>query len=209
MDNEVWKSVVGFEDSYEVSNYGRVRSLPRGRTKGQILKPYLNRYGYHVISIRKESGGKTYCLKVHRIVASAFIENPDNLPYINHKDENKINNAVDNLEWCTPYYNTHYGSCIEKIRKSHKGKPYLWLKDYWFKKGHKSTHTPKSIEKIRIATSILKSKPVIAINAVTGFILEFRNVSECKKHFHISRLAKIIRSGLAYKGHCFYYAERE
>ena len=208
MDNEVWKPIVGFEGIYEVSNYGRIKSLPRLWTKGKILKPYLNRYGYHVVSLRKEAKWKTYCLKVHRVVAQAFIDNPHNYPYINHKDEVKTNNVVENLEWCTPHYNLHYGSCIEKIRRKRKENPAFWLKDYWFKKGHKPIPlTQEAIEKIRIATSLIKRVPVIAVNVVTGSILEFERVNDCKKYFHISRLSEIIKKGLPYKGHNFYYAK--
>lgn len=205
MDNEVWKPVVGFEGTYEVSNCGQVRSLPKGRTKGRILKPYLNRYGYHVVTLRKESGGKNYCLKVHRIVANAFIENPNNYPYINHKDENKTNNFADNLEWCSPYYNVHYGSCIAKSAEKRRGKPMPKLVGNQNGKGYK--HTKEAIEKIRIATSLIKRVPVIAVNVVTGSILEFERVNDCKKYFRISRLSEIIKKGLPYKGHNFYYAQ--
>lgn len=206
MTEEVWKPIVGFEGIYEVSNYGRIKSLPREkRTKGQILKPYLNRYGYHVVSLRKEAKGKTYCLKVHRIVAQAFIENPNNYPYINHKDENKTNNNAENLEWCTPYYNTHYGSCIEKSASKRRGEPMPKMIGNQHGKGHR--HTQEVIEKIRIATSLAKRVPVIAVDVITGSILEFERVNDCKKFFHISRLAEVIKKGLPYKGHNFYYAQ--
>lgn len=101
-DKEVWRLIPGYNHPYQVSNYGRVLG-----TKG-LMKPYDNGYGYLVVELRKGREGKH--LRVHRLVAEAFLPNPDNLPEVNHKDENKHNNAVDNLEWCTRSYNKKYGS---------------------------------------------------------------------------------------------------
>lgn len=98
----------------EVSNFGRVRTLdrivPRGKytqfVKGLILKQYDNGNGYlHVVL---SMNGKTVTKKVHRLVAETFISNPDNLPEVNHKDCNRANNNVENLEWCTRSYNRQY-----------------------------------------------------------------------------------------------------
>ena len=82
--------------------------------KGKILKLYHNTIdGYFSIKLLNEYGDrKTY--HVHRFVAETFIPNPDNLPCVNHKDENKLNNRIDNLEWCTHKYNTNYGTCVER-----------------------------------------------------------------------------------------------
>lgn len=108
--NEVWKSIDGFPN-YLVSNLGRVKSLSFNHSgKERILKPSFNHNGYLRISLTNEKGKKTF--KVHRLVALAFIPNPDNLPQVNHKDENKQNNNVDNLEWCSPKYNSNYGTGI-------------------------------------------------------------------------------------------------
>jgi hypothetical protein len=76
--------------------------------KGAVLKPYDNGYGYLIVDLRK--GNRKKHLRVHRIVAQAFIENPHNLPEVNHKDENKHNNVANNLEWCTSSYNKQYGN---------------------------------------------------------------------------------------------------
>lgn len=106
--DEVWKSI---NDRYSVSNFGNVKS--NYANKERILKPYKNHDGYLMIDLR--SPGKRKSISVHRLVAQAFIPNPDNLPEVNHKDENKTNNYVDNLEWCTTEYNCNYGT--RNIRK--------------------------------------------------------------------------------------------
>lgn len=113
---EIWKDIKDYEGYYQVSNLGNVRSLKFNKITP--LKPYKNvaRHGYLEVYLRLPGSKKTF--KVHRLVAQAFIENPDNLPQINHKDENKENNCVDNLEWCTNKYNINYGTCIEKITKA-------------------------------------------------------------------------------------------
>ncbi len=116
---EIWKDVIGFESYYEVSSFGRVRrkrSYNRLHTDG-ILRHRLRR-GYLAVELCVNS--KQYSCSVHRLVAEAFISNPLNLPCINHKDENKLNNKVDNLEWCTYKYNTNYGDCIRRRALSRK-----------------------------------------------------------------------------------------
>lgn len=95
---EIWKSVVGYEGLYEVSNMGRVKSLPRPRCQGRILKPHINK-GYEYVHLCKN--GKPYYAKIHRIVADAFLDAVPNKIHVNHIDGNKLNNSVENLEWCT------------------------------------------------------------------------------------------------------------
>lgn len=109
---EIWKDIEGYEGLYQVSNLGRVKSLRRNI----ILKIKIERNGYEKVVLTVNSIHKDYY--IHRLVATAFISNPDNLPQVNHKDENKTNNCVDNLEWCTPKYNTNYGTCIRKRQLS-------------------------------------------------------------------------------------------
>lgn len=92
--------MVGFEGLYEVSSHGRVRNIRTGR----IFTGGDNGHGYRRINLK----GKKYL--IHRLVALAFLPNPDNLPEVNHRDENKENNNVENLEWCTASYNTNYSS---------------------------------------------------------------------------------------------------
>lgn len=108
LPNEIWKDVC---DGYKVSNYGRVLSLAkttiRGRKYDKILSASKKDNGYYTVSI---NGNNEY---VHRLVAKAFIDNPNNLNEINHKDEDKSNNRVDNLEWCTKSYNVSYSKSIK------------------------------------------------------------------------------------------------
>jgi hypothetical protein len=101
---EIWKPAKDYEGLYEISNQGRVRGLdrkdPRGITvKGVILKFQEDKDGYYRVNLCKS--GKKKPFRVNRLVAINFIENPDNLPVVNHKDGNKKNNKVENLEWCT------------------------------------------------------------------------------------------------------------
>lgn len=100
---EVWKPVNGYEGIYEVSNKGRIRTL---RTNKIVTPKFTKRYCF--AKLYKE--GKSKQKYIHRLVAEAFIPNPQNLPQVNHKDENPKNNSVDNLEWCTGKYNVNYGT---------------------------------------------------------------------------------------------------
>lgn len=101
---EIWKPIVGTKGFIEVSNEGRVRSLLRGEPR--VLKTQVDNKGYHRIRVTIEREKMSY--KVHREVAKAFMPNPENLPQVNHKDGNKSNNAVDNLEWITNIGNAHH-----------------------------------------------------------------------------------------------------
>lgn len=109
---EIWKDVDGYAGLYQVSNLGRVKSFKQswkyGKPKEFILKPSLINSGYHVVTLYQKDKKEKF--QVHRLVASTFIPNPLNLPCVNHKDENKLNNCADNLEWCTYQYNNCYGT---------------------------------------------------------------------------------------------------
>lgn len=111
---EVWKSIKGYEGLYEVSNKGNVRSLDRWSLhhdgvvrylKGVVLKQNSNGDGYMTVTLC--DGGRS-TKNVHRLVAETFIANPNNLPQVNHMDEVRSNNCVENLEWCTNQYNAEY-----------------------------------------------------------------------------------------------------
>lgn len=123
----IWLPIAGFEGEYEVSSDGQVRSMDRVRKyynsrynkmcsmkiRGRIRKPSISYDGYAEVHLQKSDSNKSYYARVHRLVASAFIPNPNNLPQVNHKDGNKLNNKVDNLEWVTAEDNTRHA--IEKL----------------------------------------------------------------------------------------------
>ena len=118
---EVWKDVLGYEGLYQVSNYGNVRSIKRQGSNGNYLKQRIDKNGYKCVVLCKHNSLKNFF--VHRLVATAFIENKNAYPCVNHKDENKENNEVNNLEWCTVRYNNLYnGLIIRKIQKRQKNR---------------------------------------------------------------------------------------
>ena len=127
---EIWKDIKGYEGLYQVSNLGNIKTLQKEikckknsyLSKEKICKPSLDSSGYRQIVLTKNKIRKSF--KVHRLVAQAFIPNPNNLPQINHKDENKQNNYIENLEWCTNLYNSRYGTrpirCSKHLEKKVK-----------------------------------------------------------------------------------------
>lgn len=141
---EIWKDIEGYEGSYQVSNLGRVRRLPyvsEGKTIGRkktfkrnfnggVLKGTVCRNGYCRVTLTKDSVNRYY--HIHRLVAEVFLPNPQKLPCINHKDENKTNNFVyvnedgtideskSNIEWCTYAYNNQYNGLIERARETRR-----------------------------------------------------------------------------------------
>lgn len=144
MKEEIWKNIRNYEDYYEVSNFGRVRSKNRiieqeckGKKvnftyKGSILKQQLINSGYYVVSLSKSSIQKKFL--VHRLVAETFLDNPKNYSQINHVDENKLNNNLDNLEWCNAKYNILYNNRAIKIGRK------LGKKVFVYDKEHKLIH---------------------------------------------------------------------
>lgn len=131
MVTEIWKPIAGYEGIYEVSNLGRVRSLSRMTTQrnrngdlveyykeGRLLKQQLRNQYWSVILCKN---GQEHKCSIHRLVAEAFVPNPNNLPQVNHKDENKQNNTATNLEWCTCKYNQNYGTRNERLSGKLRG----------------------------------------------------------------------------------------
>ena len=118
----MWKDIKGYEGLYQINSKGQIKHLPYQRKniltngtslmKERIIRPFTENHGYQLARLYKNSKATPYL--VHRLVAEAFIPNPDNLPEVNHKDENKLNNNADNLEWCSHKYNINYGSSIKK-----------------------------------------------------------------------------------------------
>ena len=117
-DDEIYRDVVE-NSNYEVSNYGNVRSLRYRGQNGLVkkLKPGHDGRGYPYVVLTSDDGSQDN-FKIHRLVATMFIPNPDNLPIVNHKDEDKRNNNVDNLEWCTEEYNLEYGTARARQSQS-------------------------------------------------------------------------------------------
>ena len=120
---EEWRDIKGYEGLYQVSNTGKVKSLERTVRIGRgyrtvtekIMKPRENNHGYLQLHLCRE--GKRKLCRIHRLVAQAFLPNPDNLSEVNHKDENKQNNYVENLEWCSHSYNNTYNDKAKKVGK--------------------------------------------------------------------------------------------
>lgn len=128
--NEIWKDIPDYEGLYQVSNLGRIKSLDRIVTskrgwskfvKGRILKPSKHHYGYLQVSLLRNGNQKP--VWIHSLVAQSFIPNPDKFPCVNHKDECKTNNMVDNLEWCDIAYNNAHGTRVERLSKTQRNDP--------------------------------------------------------------------------------------
>ncbi len=134
---EVWKDIEGYEGLYQVSNLGKIKSIPhviktwRGEfvSKEKICVLSQEHNGY-LMKYLSKNGKKKFHL-VHRLVAQAFLPNPLGLPFINHKNENKADNRAENLEWCDAKYNVNYGTCIErraeKQTNNHGAKPIVQM----------------------------------------------------------------------------------
>ena len=179
---EEWRDVEGYEGLYMVSNLGRVKSLvgSYGRTRIKILDQKPDAHGYKRVALYK-NGNKEY-FKVHRLVAGAFIPNPNNLPCVNHKIddyEHRSDNRVENLEWCTYEYNNNYGSRNEKLSKAMKGRP--------FTEGHRNalrgkrdSITLSKNPKARRVRCITTGKEFDCIKEAAGFYgIERRGISSC------------------------------
>lgn len=125
----MWRTIPNYEGLYEASTDGRIRSVdritPHGHLwKGRELKQTFHTAGYLAVTLCKD--GIPFSHLVHRLIAETFIDNPDNLGFINHKDENKHNNNVSNLEWCTKQYNNTYNGKLEK-QKQYTRKPVVQM----------------------------------------------------------------------------------
>ena len=135
-NEEVWKDILGYEGHYQVSDKGRVKSLKQGKEK--ILKPERTHNGYLRVGLLKNRNRKMFM--VHRLVGQAFLPNPNSLPQINHKDEDKTNNRVENLEWCDQKYNNIYGTHIQRVTEKVSKTVLQFTKTGEIIKEWKSTH---------------------------------------------------------------------
>ena len=170
---EIWKTIPNTFNLLEVSNYGRVRSLMRG--KPYVLKTQINRKGYHKIRVTIKRMRKSY--SVHRLVAQAFLDNPENLPQVNHKDGNKNNNNVENLEWISNKDNAHHA--IENG---------LWTNVFATSK--------ENNEKRKI--------PIVARKGNT--IIYFESISEAERYFNSRHIVDVLKGRREHvKGFSFVY----
>lgn len=117
---EIWKDIQGYEGLYQVSNYGMVKGLPKSTHKNNIIIKPLNMNKYYYVRLSKNNIAKNY--SIHRLVAQSFISNFNNLPQVNHKDGDKHNNYVENLEWISPIENVRHAFKNNLINKNRKSK---------------------------------------------------------------------------------------
>lgn len=169
-EQEIWKDIEGYEGRYQVSNKGRVKSLPKTTQSvfngvictreypERILTPIDTKSDTSKGYVRVHIGsghGKRVLKLIHRLVASAFIPNPNNFRVVNHKDEDKTNNNVNNLEWCTHEYNCAYGTARYRIGKAHINHPKMSKRV--------AQHNPEG-ELIRVFPSIREACRKLGIN---------------------------------------------
>lgn len=184
---EIWKDVVGYEGYYRVSNKGRVKSIDRTvigqhgkiNLKGKMLSTPKNEDGYECFGLTRD--GKAKGAKVHRVVAEAFIPNPNNYPEINHKDEDKANNVVENIEWCDRKYNMNYGTVQERMM-SHPNRI--------------KAHEESKREIVAVCTKTLKETYFESITKADEEGYKRRNI-----------WSAIVGNDATHKGHVWFYSE--
>lgn len=240
---EIWKPVKGYENLYEVSNIGNVKSLDRiikdkngiiKIIKGKNHKLYTTKSGYVSTSLYKNSEQKVY--RVHRLVAEAFIPNPNNLPQINHIDENKENNCAENLEWCTGSENCKRksikgerkvlqydknGNFIKEWDSIKEASENLNIKYSTLQSAITNNHfcfgyfwryfSENYPSKIEVKISIFCGRPVYQYDLQGNFIKEWNKVCDIteKLHYDKSGINKICRekNGYTYKGFQWRYKD--
>lgn len=191
---EIWVDIEGFEGYFQLSNFGKIRSLDRWikhsingyfLKKGKLRKISKNGAGYAEITLRKKGTSKTFT--VHSLVGKYFVPNPYNYPILNHKDENKMNPRSDNLEWCTYSYNSMYGTCREKRKEA-----------YGIDKMIKHANT----------LSANKRKKVLQYDFKGNFIKEWESARECGRNgFGQGNVSACCRGEyMQHKGYIWRYA---
>ena len=192
---EIYAPIKGFPD-YLVTNKGRVLSLKDNNGKRRIkdLKPGKTKDGYYYVNLYKN--GKQYHKTVHRLVAQAFIPNPENKPQVNHIDEDKINNHALNLEWLTCKENNNHGTHNERVSKTNTGKKL-------------SEETKTKMSKSKKGLNHPRAKSVIAFKINGCEIKYYKYISECENDgFHHSGISECCKGKLkSYKGYKWHYTD--
>lgn len=178
---EIWKDIEGYEGLYQVSNFGRVKSLYFGKEK--ILKQSKHKDEYLQVSLSRNGKKKTFT--IHKLVALAFIPNPDNLLEVNHKDENKQNNHIENLEFCNHTYNINYGTCKKRISKAHKGKKHLEETKQKLRKPKSEEHKQKIRKAQKGKPNYKRRKPIQQYTKDNVFIKEWDSAKSVSKELNI------------------------
>lgn len=158
-----------------ISNLGNVKSYKIDKVNGKLMKPYRSTKGYLQIDISLDGRKREnrVHLAVHRLVAMAFIPNPDNLPQVNHKDEDKTNNCVDNLEWCTNEYNANYGTKSERVAQKTRVAIYSVDKD----------GNIEEFDGVRVAERIMSGNPNKSTSMISAVINGKRKTAYGRKWF--------------------------
>lgn len=169
----IWKTIKEFEN-YEVSDQGQVRNKKTGRILKGSIKTKNSKFGYANIILYNK--GKRRITLVHRLVAEAFIPNPNNYPQVNHKDENSLNNKASNLEWCTAKYNMNYGTYPQRTRER-------MIKNNPFKNKKHSLESRQKMSLLKLGKPSKQRKKVI-INGV-----EYSSYTEAMQKLHLSTRA--------------------
>ena len=197
MKGEIWKDIEGYEGLYQISNMGRVKSLERTvwdsrgyykTVSEKIRKGYDNGHGYLRVTLCKDGKDKT--CRINRLVAMAFIPNPDNLPEVNNKNEDKTDNRVENLEWCSKSYNVNYGTRNKRIAEKIRGRK--------LSEEHKKKIGKKN------------SKPVFSVDKKSGLIMWWQSIMEAERctginQGHICACCNGKRKSAG--GHIWFYAD--
>lgn len=186
--DEQWKDVAGYDNYYQVSSCGRIKSVERYvqdrfgmkapyRIPEKILKPKRSQTGYLFVHLSKN--GHAHPQRIHRMVAEAFIPNPDRLPTVNHNNEDKTDNRVENLEWCTQAYNNEYGTRTQRSQMSQKQRRPVTM---YTKDGQPLRTFPTLIEAARYIVSELEDQHV-SMKTVDNNI---RAVCHHRSHRHLA-----------------------
>lgn len=180
-----WESIAGFEGYYEVSNTGKVRACERDITyesgkvchlKSHLVIPSADKDGYLLVHLYK--GNKPYTFKIHKLVATYFIKNPDHLSEVNHKDEDKTNNNVTNLEWCTHEYNMQYGT--RKERQSATATQFLFQR-FDLKGNYIDTLANQDLERLGFKQSVIWRATIGKCNTSSGFRWHRISIKDAEK----------------------------